>query len=100
MDNKMIKEMVLDILRRHIKEIKRFHIEKISIFGSVARDQETPHSDIDILIKFDGPASYDLFMDLKFFLEDLLNRKVDLVTEDAIRSEIKKYIEKDLIRVA
>lgn len=96
----MIKEKVINLLREHLDEIRQFKIQKISIFGSVARNQETPQSDIDILIKFDGPSSYDLYMDLKFFLEDLLERKVDLVTEEAIRVEIKEFVEKDLIRVA
>ena len=87
-------------MREHRQEIQEFKIEKMSIFGSVARDEETPESDIDILIKFEGAASYDRYMDLKFFLEDLLGRKVDLVTEDAMRAEIRAYVEKDLIRVA
>lgn len=96
----MLREKVLNLLKEHLEEIRKFKIQKISIFGSVARNQDTPHSDIDILIKFDGPASYDLYMDLKFFLEDLLDRKVDLITEDGVRTEIKQFIEKDLIRVA
>lgn len=96
----MIKEKVLRLLREHLEEIRGFNIQKISIFGSVARNQESPQSDIDILIKFDGPPSYDLYMDLKFFLEDLLGRKVDLITEDGIRTEIREFVEKDLIRVA
>jgi predicted nucleotidyltransferase len=96
----MIKQKIVAILKEHQKEIKNFNIQKISIFGSVARDEETPKSDIDILIKFSGPATFDLYMDLKFFLEDLLERKVDLVTEDALRPEIRPFIEKDLIRVA
>jgi len=96
----MIRKQVLNLLKEHLEEIRQFRIQKISIFGSVARNEETPQSDIDVLIKFDGPASYDLYMELKFFLEDLLGRKVDLITEDAMRSEIRPFIEKDLIRVA
>ena len=96
----MIKEKVLTLLQEHLNEIRAFHIEKLFIFGSVARDQDTSKSDIDILIKFDGPASYDRYMDLKFYLEDLLDRKVDLVTEEAVRSEIRHFVEQDLIRVA
>jgi uncharacterized protein len=96
----MIREEVLNLLKKNLEEIRKFKIQKISIFGSVARNQETALSDIDILIKFEGPASYDLYMELKFFLEDLLGRKVDLITEDGLRTEIKEFIEKDLIRVA
>lgn len=96
----MIKDKVINLLKEHLAQIQKYKIKKISIFGSVARGQELPESDIDILIKFEGPASYDMYMDLKFFLEDLLGRKVDLITEDSLRNEIKKHVEKDLIRVA
>ena len=96
----MIKEKVLRLLIDHRSEIQEFQIEKLSIFGSVARDQETLNSDVDILIKFKGPASYDLYMDLKFYLESLLGRKVDLVTEDAVRPELRRFVEEDLIRIA
>jgi uncharacterized protein len=91
---------VVSLLKEHQQEIRNFKVEKISIFGSVARNQETPESDIDILIKFNCPPSFDMYMELKFFLEDLLDRKVDLVTEEALREEIKNFVEKDLIRVA
>lgn len=96
----MIKQKIITLLKEHQKEIKNFKIQKISIFGSVARDEETSKSDIDILIKFSGPATFDLYMDLKFFLEDLLERRVDLVTEDSLRPEVRPSVEKDLIRVA
>lgn len=96
----MIRDKVVNLLRDNISEIRKYKILKLSIFGSVARDQDSPHSDIDILIKFECPATFDLYIDLKFYLENLLGRKVDLVTEDAVRNEIREYIEKDLIRVA
>ena len=97
---KMIKEKVLQLLKEHGEEIRRFNIQKMFIFGSVARDEKTLYSDIDILIKFEGPASYDLYMELKFYLEGLLGRKVNLITEGALRSEIRQSVEKELIRVA
>lgn len=95
----MKKEKVLHLLKEHLEEIQEFKIQRISIFGSVARDQDTPGSDIDVLVKFKVPATFDLYMDLLFYLEDLLGRKVDLVTEDALRSELKQFVEKDLICV-
>ena len=70
------------------------------VFGSLARDQITASSDIDILVKFTDPPTFDMYMDLKFFLEELLGRTIDLVTEAALRPELKDYIKKDLIRVA
>lgn len=96
----MIKDKVISLLQEHQSDIRAFRIQKIGIFGSVARNQETQQSDIDILIQFDGPASYDSYIELKFYLEGLLGRKVDLVTEDSLRKEIRPYVEKDLIRVA
>lgn len=96
----MSKKNVLALLQDHLDEIHSFKIQRLSIFGSVARDQDTPKSDVDILVKFIGSPTFDQYMDLKFFLEDLLDRKVDLVTEDALRTEIKEHIKKDLVRVA
>jgi predicted nucleotidyltransferase len=96
----MIKQKVLDLLKENQDIIKKFKVHKMFLFGSVARGQETTSSDIDILIKFEIPPTYDMYMDLKFFLEDLFGRTVDLVTEDALKPEIRPYVEKDLIRVA
>ena len=96
----MIKQKVLDLLKENQDKIKEFKVQKMFLFGSVARDQETALSDVDILIKFTIPPTYDMYMDLKFFLEDLFDRKVDLVTEDALRPEMKPYVERDVIRVA
>ena len=96
----MIKQKVLDLLKENQDKIKEFKVQKMFLFGSVARDQETTSSDVDILIKFTIPPTYDMYMDLKFFLEDLFDRKVDLVTEDALRPEMKPYVERDVIRVA
>ena len=96
----MIKQKVSRLVKENQKKLKDFKVQKMFLFGSVARGEETTSSDIDILIKFESTPTYDMYMDLKFFLEDLLDQKVDLVTEEALRPEIKKYVEKDLIRVA
>lgn len=70
------------------------------LFGSVTRGEERPISDVDMLVLFDGPAPFDGYMELKFYLEEISKRKVDLVTETAIRPEIRKSVEGDLIRAA
>jgi predicted nucleotidyltransferase len=95
-----MKQKVLNLLKEHQDTIKEFKVQKMFLFGSVARGQEKPSSDVDILIKFAIPPTYDMYMDLKFFLEDLLGRDVDLVTEESLRHELKHHVEKDLIRVA
>ena len=96
----MIKRKVLTLLQQHRDDIKRLKVREMFVFGSLARDQVTDSSDIDVLVKFIDPPTFDMYMDLKFFLEDLLGGNIDLVTEDALRPELKDYIKKDLIRVA
>jgi predicted nucleotidyltransferase len=97
----MTKQAVLEQLNKNLLTIqKRFGVRHLSIFGTVARDQTQPQSDVDILVSFEKPASFDTFMDLKFYLEDLFAASVDLVTEKAMRPEIRDSIEKELINVA
>jgi len=97
----MDKQAVLKRLSGKIEEIhKRFSVRTLSIFGSAARGEMADGSDIDILVAFDQKASFDLFMDLKFYLEDLLETPVDLVTDKALRPQIRQAIEEELINVA
>jgi hypothetical protein len=78
----------------------RYRVKRLAVFGSHARGEARQDSDVDILVEFDGPASFDGYMELKFYLEDLLGRPVDLVTDKAVRSELRPYIERDAIHVA
>jgi predicted nucleotidyltransferase len=55
---------------------------------------------VDVVVEFEGPATFAAYMDLKFYLEDLLGRPVDLVTDKALRKELRPYVEKEMIRVA
>lgn len=96
----MIKNHILNVISAHKKEFSYYHVKSLYLFGSVARDDDNVNSDIDILVDFDVPTTFDLYMNLKFFLEELLNKKVDLVTEAALRPELRKYVEQDLIRAA
>lgn len=90
----------INILKNNIQEIqKKFQVKELSLFGSAARDELTQKSDVDVLVTFNSTASFDLYMDLKFYLEDLFGRKVDLVTEKALRDPIKSYIRQTLICV-
>ena len=96
-----MRDLVVQLLRPHLQDLKhRFHVSSLCIFGSVARGEEKPDSDLDVLVSFDGPSTFDGYMDLKFFLEDLMNRKVDLLTEKGVRPKLRAVIEKDLIRIA
>jgi len=97
----MTKKAVLDRLYKNVDFIRsQFGVRHLSVFGSVARDQAKAESDVDILVSFEKKASFDAFMDLKFYLEEILSISVDLVTEKAMRPEIRSSVEKELINVA
>jgi hypothetical protein len=77
----------------------RYDVTRLALFGSAARDELGSSSDVDVLVEFAGPATFAGYMDLKFYLEDLLGRPVQLVTDKALRDELRPHIEKDMIRV-
>jgi len=97
----MDQRTLLEHLSERLGEMReRFSVKTLWVFGSAVRDELTAESDIDILVDFEVKATFDLFMDLKFYLEDLLQRRVDLVTDKALREPIRKSIEQEIIRVA
>lgn len=81
------------------KMAARFGVRRLALFGSRARDAAGPASDIDILVEFDGPASAQRYFGLQFFLEDHLGAPVDLVTDKALRDELRPHVENEAIRV-
>jgi predicted nucleotidyltransferase len=89
----------LTILRQHEPIIKkRFGVAKIGIFGSFVRGEERPDSDVDVLVTFrKGQETFDHYMDLKFYLEDLYGRKVDLVMKGAIKRRLKEPILREVV---
>jgi predicted nucleotidyltransferase len=75
------KAEVMDLLRRHADDIQRLGVERIGLFGSFVREEQTAESDVDVLVKFAADQkTFDHFMDLCFLLEDLFGRKVDVLT--------------------
>ncbi|MCI5191909.1 MAG: hypothetical protein D3915_02115 [Candidatus Electrothrix sp. AU1_5] len=72
---------------------ERFGVTKLMVFGSTVRDTATDASDVDILVTFDGPTNSKKYFGLLFYLEDLLECTVDLVTEKALRSKLRPYVE-------
>lgn len=78
---------------------ERFGVMQLALFGSTARDEARPNSDIDILVSFDGPATSERYFGVQFFLEDLLGRPIDLVTDKALRRELRPYVEKEAVHV-
>jgi predicted nucleotidyltransferase len=95
------KQRLLSVLLEHNEMIKSFGVSKLSIFGSSATDNLKPTSDIDFLVEFNQEQkSYDNFIGLSFYLEDLLGRKVELVTPQSLNKYIGPHILKQAESVA
>lgn len=77
----------------------RYGVERLALLGSTVRDSDRPDSDIDVLVSFDGPAISERYFGVQFFLEDLLGRPVDLVTDKALRPELRPFIECEAVHV-
>jgi len=82
---------VLDILGSNEAKIKGFGVRSLSLFGSCARGDEPAESDLDFVVEFER-KSFDAYMDLKFFLEDLFDKPVDLVLSDGIKPSLRAAI--------
>jgi predicted nucleotidyltransferase len=91
---------VLNCLRTHQTELRQLGAKSLAVFGSVARGEAGPDSDVDILVEIAPPVTFDRYIQIKFYLEDLLKMPVDLVTPQAIKPRLKPYIEREAIRVA
>ena len=77
---------------------KKFYVEKIGVFGSFSKGEETLESDLDILVEFYGPIGWD-FVELNEYLESILDKKVDLVSIKALKPQLKDAILKEVIYV-
>ena len=90
---------VLKVLAQHRQEIQNFGVRYLALFGSVARERANINSDLDFLVEFEGTTTFDSYMNLKFFLEDLFNKPVDLVTKRSLKQEISQEILAQAINV-
>jgi uncharacterized protein len=93
------RQLVLDSLGDRIETIHSFGVSSLALFGSVARDEATETSDLDFLVEFEGSVTFDRYMDLKFFLEDLFNKPVDLVTKKSLKFQITETVLAEAIDV-
>ncbi len=96
----MKRDDIIELLSEHRESLERFEVESLAIFGSVARGESEEGSDLDVLVEFKGKATFDSYMDLKLFLEELLGCEVDLVTRKALRPRMRPYVERDAVYVA
>jgi len=96
----MSRDEIVKLISSHRDRLTELKVKRLALFGSVARGEDRPDSDVDVLVEFSLPISLSLYMNLKFYLERLIGHEVDLVTPDAIRPRLRPYIDKDLLNVA
>jgi len=82
-------------LREHHDVLKKYTVRRIGLFGSFARGEQRQGSDIDFLVSFEEPT-FDHFMELVFYLEQLFGREVELITDGSLSPYLKPYIEKEV----
>jgi predicted nucleotidyltransferase len=86
-------ENVLERLDTHKNKLKSYGVKRIGLFGSLTRGEQTPESDLDILVEFErDQKTFDNYMDLKIFLEELFACNVDLVVKEALKPALKESI--------
>ncbi|SRR6266404_3339036 len=90
------KEEILSALGANEARIKGFGARSLSLFGSSARGEDTPQSDLDFVVEFEK-KSFDSYMDLKLFLEELFDRPVDLILADGIKPRLRATILREAI---
>lgn len=96
----MNRTQTIKLFQEHKAHLAReFGVVDLALFGSTARDEAGAESDVDVLVAFDGPATSKRYFGVQFYLEDLLGRPVDLVSEKALRPELRPYIEREAIYV-
>lgn len=94
----MNRKQHLGLLKEHKPtSAERFGVTELALFGSVTRDDAEEGSDVDILVRFDGPATSQRYFGVQFYFEDLLGRPVDLGTSKALRKEQRTCGEREAI---
>lgn len=92
------KDKILQTLTRHRDTIRAFGASRLGLFGSQARGDASEASDLDFLVEFKpGAKSFDSYMDLKEFLEDLFNRRVDLVISEVLKPRLREGILRETV---
>jgi predicted nucleotidyltransferase len=95
----MDSQVIARLLRKHRAALHELNVKSLALFGSAARGEASPHSDIDLLVEFSAPVGLFEFVRLKLLLEQILGREVDLVTPDALRPNMKEAILQESVDV-
>ncbi|MCX6646524.1 MAG: nucleotidyltransferase family protein [bacterium] len=92
------RDYIFETIERNKEAIRKFGVKRLGLFGSFARGDQKETSDLDFLVEFEH-KTFDAYMDLKLFLEDLFNCRIDLVTTSAIRPELRAEILEEAVYV-
>ena len=96
----MNRTQVLQVLTRVKPELaRRFGVVRLALFGSIARDEGRHDSDVDIVVSFDSSATSQRYFGVQFHLEDVIGCSVDLVTDKALRPELRPFVEQEAVHV-
>ncbi|MCJ7622812.1 MAG: nucleotidyltransferase family protein [Anaerolineaceae bacterium] len=90
---------VIRILQEHQEDLKKMDVKSLAVFGSVARGDTHQDSDVDLLVEFSRPIGLFQFVDVKFYLEELLGTSVDLGTPRSLKPMIRDRILKEAVHV-
>jgi uncharacterized protein len=94
------RDEIIRILKKHSQELEeRYGVSSLMLFGSVARDEATKTSDVDLLVEFNRPTGYFGLVRLQLFLQEALGCKVDLGTPGSLRPAMRERILREAIRV-
>lgn len=94
----MQQQEALAVLANHQNKLKEFGVKSLMLFGSVARNESRTNSDVDLLVEFDHPVGLFTFVRLKRYLEEILNRSVDLGTPDSLKPYLRESVFREAIR--
>jgi predicted nucleotidyltransferase len=98
--DKVNRTRTLQLLIEHKPVLaQRFGVVRLALFGSVVRDVAKEGSNVDVLVAFDRPATSERYFGVQFYLENLLGSPIDLVTDKALRPELRPFIEKEAVHV-
>jgi predicted nucleotidyltransferase len=95
---KRTREEVLKIIEGQRDKLKSFGVRRLGLFGLAVRGEADEGSDLDFLVDLEH-HTFDAYMDLKFFLEELFGCKVDLVLPDTLKPRLKGYIMQEVVFV-
>jgi len=96
----MRRDTVIEVIRAHVGDLRALGVGSLSLFGSVARDEARPDSDIDVLVELERPSGLLGLMRIRFFLEDLLSTRVDVVTRGGLDAATTLNVMRDAMHIA